>query len=189
MLPRTAIRAPLLQRGPVMGMGMGSRFSQSVSSSRYGSSGNGNGSGYGNRRSDDNDGDHDTYHDHDVGFDDVVPMGGCDEDHITGDTHKDKKSMEVVGNSQEASDHDTTAVKTESGPGLSQDDSGFQKISLSKTTKKLKVNEAPVAMRAGSASVVALSSQRGGVSVIPIPILTTTLTPTPTSFAHYLTST
>ena len=181
MLPRTAIRAPLLQRGPVMGMGMGSRFSQSVSSSRYGSSGNGNGSGYGNRRSDDNDGDHDTYHDHDVGFDDVVPMGGCDEDHDKGDTYKDKKSMEMVGNSQEGSDHDTTAVKMESGAGLSQDDSGFQKISLSKTTKKLKVNEAPVAMRAGSASAVALSSQRGGVSVISIPIFT----PTPTSFSHF----
>ena len=154
-------------------MGMGSRYSQSASS-RYASSSNGGGGGYGNNRNDDNDGDRDqsySYHDTDAGFDDVTPMGGCDDDQTSGEAVKEKKTMDVVGTTKDGSDHPETAaaVKSEPGQGLSQDDSGFQKISLSKTTKKLKVNEAPVAVRAGSASAVALSSQRGGVSASPLP--------------------
>ena len=153
-------------------MGMGGRYSQSASS-RYASSSNGG--GYGNNHHDDNDADQDNsypYHDTDAGFDDVTPMGGCDDDHTSGEGNKDRKPMDVVGTShanKDASDHldTTTTVKSEPGQGLSQDDSGFQKISLTKTTKKLKVNEVPAASlanRTGMASAVALSSQRGGVS-------------------------
>jgi len=137
VLPRGAARAPVLHRMPVVA----SRLPQAAAA-RFTASSSSYGddaAGYG-------------------GGDDFAPddMGfGGEHDPVVADGVKVEKAEEGVA---------ADVVKPEPA---SQDDAGYQKINLSKTTKKLTVTAAPVAVPrpAGgfsAASSVALGAARGG---------------------------